>query len=227
MDVLKVENLTKSYAENSGVLDILKGVVLTVKEGEMIAISGESGSGMSTLLHLLGLLDTPDSGVIHFSGKRIDPKDKEISRFRNRMIGFVFQSHYLLDDFTAEENIAMPAIIATGKIQQSLKKARDLMKSLAILDRKDHYPNQLSGGEQQRVAFARALINDPKIVLADEPTGNLDPLHSNELIDLIIEQNKAMGQTFIVVTHDREIAGRMDRSFILKNGILEPSLKGK
>ena len=223
MEVLEIKDLRKSYKENAEVLTILKGVNLTVKAGEMIAVSGESGCGKSTLLHLLGLLDSSDSGEIYYNGNKIDPNDKEISRFRNKTIGFVFQSHYLLEDFTAEENAAMPAIIASGKIQESKKKARALLDKLGVLARKDHYPNQLSGGEQQRVAFARALINNPQIVLADEPTGNLDPKHSDELLELILKMNREYNQTFIIVTHDPEIAARMDRSFILVDGLLQPA----
>ena len=146
--------------------------------------------------------------------------DKNINSFRNREIGFVFQFHYLLEDFTAEENVAMPMFLHTGNFGTSCEKARELLKMLSLLDRKDHYPNQLSGGEQQRVAVARALINRPKIVFADEPTGNLDARHSEELIELIISLNKKFEQTFVIVTHDKSIADRMDNQYHLENGVI-------
>lgn len=224
VNILEVTDLKKSYIEGDGKLEILKGVNLEVKRGELIAITGESGCGKSTLLHLLGLLDTYDSGFISYSGKKVSIKEKNVSKFRNHTIGFVFQSHYLLEDFSAQENAAMPNFIATGNLNSSIEKAQDLLELLDIIDRKDHYPNQLSGGEQQRVAVARALINNPEIVLADEPTGNLDPEHSEELIDLMVSLNKTSRQTFIIVTHDPKIAAKMDRCFVLKDGILLPAL---
>ncbi|MFC1898466.1 ABC transporter ATP-binding protein [Candidatus Cloacimonadota bacterium] len=221
MNLLKVENLYKSYRESSGKLEVLRGINLEVNSGEMIAITGESGSGKSTLLHLLGMLDTADKGDIFYFDKLKKATDKDINEFRNKTIGFVFQFHYLLEDFTAEENIAMPMFLATHNFNQSLKEAQKLLKSFDLYDRREHYPNQLSGGEQQRVAVARALINKPEIVFADEPTGNLDAKHSDELVGLLIDLNKENNQTFVMVTHNLEIANKMHRRFHLVNGVIE------
>ena len=220
MSLLKVKNLSKSYQEAAGRLEVLKDVNLEVETGDMIAITGESGSGKSTLLHLMGMLDKPDNGAIYYSNKKIEMKDRNISEFRNKTVGFVFQFHYLLEDFTAEENVAMPMFLASRNFKKSLEEAQKLLKALDIFDRRDHYPNQLSGGEQQRVAVARALINSPEIIFADEPTGNLDAKHSDELIDLLIKLNKQKKHTFIVVSHNLEIARKMNKTFILENGIL-------
>ena len=220
MSLLKVENLSKSYQEATGRLEVLRNVNLEVGTGDMIAITGESGSGKSTLLHLLGMLDKPDDGTIYYSNKKIEMKDRNISKFRNKTVGFVFQFHYLLEDFTAEENVAMPMFLASRNFKKSLEEAQKLLKALDIFERRDHYPNQLSGGEQQRVAVARALINSPEIIFADEPTGNLDAKHSEELIDILVELNKIKNHTFIVVTHNLEIARKMDKIYILENGVL-------
>lgn len=220
MSLLKVENLSKSYQEATGRLEVLRNVNLEVETGDMIAITGESGSGKSTLLHLMGMLDKPDNGAIYYSNKKIEMKDRNISEFRNKTVGFVFQFHYLLEDFTAEENVAMPMFLASRNFKKSLGEAQKLLKVLDIFERRAHYPNQLSGGEQQRVAVARALINSPEIIFADEPTGNLDAKHSEELIDLLVELNKIKNHTFIVVTHNLEIARKMDKIYILENGVL-------
>jgi lipoprotein-releasing system ATP-binding protein len=220
MSLLRVENLCKSYPESSGKLEVLKGIKLEVNSGEMIAITGESGCGKSTLLHLLGMLDSANSGDIFYFDKLKKATDKDINEFRNKTIGFVFQFHYLLEDFTAEENIAMPMFLGTKNFGKSLEVARNLLKSFDLYDRREHYPNQLSGGEQQRVAVARALINKPEIVFADEPTGNLDAKHSDELIGLLVDLNKQNNQTFVMVTHNKEIADKMHRKFHLENGII-------
>jgi len=221
MCLLRIRNLKKSYKEATGRLQILNGIDLEMKSGEMVAITGESGSGKSTFLHLLGMLDRPDEGEIYYSGNEIKISDRKVNEFRNKKIGFVFQFHYLLGDFTAEENVAMPMFLATKNLKKSIKEARKLLKALDIFERKEHYPNQLSGGEQQRVAVARALINSPEIIFADEPTGNLDSHHSEELINLIIELNRSKKQTFLIATHNREIAGKMDRHLHLEEGILK------
>ncbi len=220
MKILEVRNLKKSFQEGVGRIQVLENIILEVQAGEKIAITGESGSGKSTLLHLLGMLDTPDSGEIIYSRKNIDSKNNRLNVFRNKKIGFVFQAHYLLEDFTAEENVAMPMFIATQDMKRSKRKAHELLKILNILERKNHFPNQLSGGEQQRVAIARALINDPEIVFADEPTGNLDSKHSDELIKYVIELNEKRGQTFVIATHDKNIAKQMDKHYNLKDGKL-------
>ena len=221
MNLLKVENLKKSYKEASGKLEVLKGVNFEVQRGDMIAITGESGSGKSTLLHLLGMLDSADEGSIFYSGEKIDVNDKKVNEFRNKKVGFVFQFHYLMEDFTAEENVAMPMFLATKNFKKSIIESQKLLKVLDIYDRRDHYPNQLSGGEQQRVAVARALINSPEIVFADEPTGNLDAKHSEEIIDLIIKLNKTKEQTFVIVTHNMEIVQKMNIKYLLENGVLK------
>jgi len=221
VNLLKVENLKKSYKEASGKLEVLKGVNFEVQRGDMIAITGESGSGKSTLLHLLGMLDSADEGSIFYSGEKIDVNDKKVNEFRNKKVGFVFQFHYLMEDFTAEENVAMPMFLATKNFKKSIIESQKLLKVLDIYDRRDHYPNQLSGGEQQRVAVARALINSPEIVFADEPTGNLDAKHSEEIIDLIIKLNKTKEQTFVIVTHNMEIVQKMNIKYLLENGVLK------
>jgi lipoprotein-releasing system ATP-binding protein len=220
MSLLTVNDLSKSYRESTGNLEVLKGVNLQVEAGEMIAITGESGSGKSTLLHLLGMLDKADDGEILYFDKLKKATDKDINEFRNKNIGFVFQFHYLLEDFTAEENIAMPMFLASRNFGKSIKEARILLKSFDLFDRREHYPNQLSGGEQQRVAVARALINKPQIVFADEPTGNLDARHSDELVELLVGLNKANEQTFVLVTHNKEIAAKMQRRYHLQDGVI-------
>ncbi len=169
----------------------------------------------------LGMLDAPDDGEIFFKNEKIDSRGKNISKFRNKKFGFIFQFHYLLEDFTALENVSVPYFIKTGKRKKSLEYALELLKKFRLEHRKDHYPNQLSGGEQQRTAIARALINKPAIVFADEPTGNLDPVHSREIMDLIIELNKTENQAFVIVTHDPDIADRCKSHYEMKNGKLE------
>ncbi len=218
--LLKAKNIQKSYQETAGKLTVLRDINLEVAEGEMIAITGESGCGKSTLLHVLGLLDQPDSGVISYHNKEMKPDDRRIANFRNRSIGFVFQFHYLLEDFTAKENVMIPALIGGKSRKESEKMALELLDLLEIGARQEHFPNQLSGGELQRIAIARALINRPAIVFADEPTGNLDPRHSEEVVNLIIRLNQDIGQTFVVVTHNLGIAGRMQKHYVLDDGIL-------
>ncbi len=220
MEVFKAEHISKTYKEIGEELHILKDINLTVEKGDTIAITGESGSGKSTLLHILGTLDKPDSGQIYFNGKIITAEDKHINDFRNRNLGFVFQFHYLLEDFTAEENVALPMFIMTKNFKKSISKAGDLLKKMDIYERRKHYPAQMSGGEQQRVAVARALINNPQLILADEPTGNLDAAHSNDLIDFILKLNKETNQTFVIVTHNMEIAKKMKKHYKLENGVL-------
>ncbi len=214
--ILEVKKLVKTYPENDSVLEVLKGIDFCVEEGQTVAVVGESGSGKSTFLHLLGLLDNPDSGEILFYGEKV----KNLSEFRNEHIGFVFQFHYLLNDFTAAENVAMPMFIKTKNWGKSIAEAEKILNKMDILKRKNHYPNQLSGGEQQRVAIARAMINNPAIIFADEPTGNLDEKHSDEIMKLLLDLNKETGQTLIVVTHNNNIAGLMDKKYEMKLGRL-------
>lgn len=220
MNFLEVRNLKKSYKEATGRLEVLKDINMEISSGDLIALTGRSGSGKSTLMHILGMLDNADSGEIFYFDRKMSVAEKRINEFRNKTIGFIFQFHYLLEDFTAEENVAMPMFLSSKNFKKSIAKAQRLLKTLDLIDRKDHYPNQLSGGEQQRVAVARALINEPQIIFADEPTGNLDKQHSDELIDLLIEINKSKTETIVIATHNIQIAQQMNRHFHLKEGYI-------
>ncbi len=219
MPIISASNISKSY----GNLQVLKGIDLQIKEGEIVAITGKSGAGKSTLLHILGTLDTPDSGDLEMNGKNpFQLNSKQLSKFRNKHIGFVFQFHHLLAEFTALENILIPARIASFNIDKYRQRALELLHILNISDRKDHKPGQLSGGEQQRIAMARALINNPDIVLADEPTGNLDNKTSEDLHNLIIRLREELGQTFVLVTHNDKLAELSDRRIQLSDGAIIP-----
>ncbi len=217
MLLLEARQISKSYQDSDQRLKVLTKLDFCAEKGETIALTGESGCGKSTLLHILGLLDKPDAGEILYWGKPAPTKDKKIANFRNAKLGFVFQFHYLLDDFNALENIAMPMFLACKDMTKSKKAALQLMKDVDIYDRRNHYPNQLSGGEQQRVALARAFINQPDIIFADEPAGNLDPRHASEIIDLFLHMNKLYEQTSVLVTHNAEIAARMQTRYLLQN----------
>lgn len=220
MSVLKAENLKKSYWDSNQELVILKDINLILEPGEFVCISGQSGCGKSTLLHLLGLLDKPDSGSILLNNKEVTTDSQEAPMLRNKLIGFVFQFHYLMEDLTALENVALPLMVAGKSAKQSMQSAADMLAILDIGDRLTHYPHQLSGGEQQRVALARALINQPAIILADEPTGNLDPEHSSEVLELMNDLNKKMGCAFLLVTHDESIAEKAQTRYKLTDGVL-------
>ncbi|MCB0658574.1 MAG: ABC transporter ATP-binding protein [Saprospiraceae bacterium] len=213
--MVRTHDVHKYYGE----LHVLKGVDLSVKKGELIAIVGKSGAGKSTLLHLLGTLDKATSGTIAIGNQDVRSlvKDK-LARFRNEKIGFIFQFHHLLDEFTAIENVCIPALIHQADRKQTEAKALDLLTYLGLQDRLDHKPSQLSGGEQQRVAIARALINSPDIILADEPTGNLDTESSKDIHNLIRKLAHELGQTFIIVTHNMELAELCDRVLTMKDG---------
>ncbi len=228
MTMLEAKNLDKTYAiPGRQKLQILRGISLCVGEGEMVTIIGASGSGKTTLLNLLGTLDSPDSGEILFEGthlfreKKFTLSQKELARFRNRKIGFVFQFHHLLSDFTALENVAMPEFIATGKLPPAKKRAEQLLRELGLGERLDHLPSELSGGEQQRVAIARALMNNPKLVLADEPSGNLDSRNSKMLYELMASLSKERRTSFVIVTHNEEYASLSDRCLHMQDGILD------
>ena len=227
--MLTAKNISKSYTiPGKRTIQILHGVDLTVGEGEMVTIIGASGSGKTTLLNLLGTLDAPDSGEIMFDKELLfrDTKytlsQKALARFRNQKIGFVFQFHHLLSDFTALENVAMPEFIATGKLPPAKKRAAELLESLGLSERLDHLPSELSGGEQQRVAIARALMNNPKLVLADEPSGNLDNQNSRILYELMAKLSKERRTSFIIVTHNEEYAALADRCLRMEDGHLHP-----
>jgi lipoprotein-releasing system ATP-binding protein len=218
--ILIAEHLKKTYWDSNLELKILADVNLSLGEGEFACISGQSGCGKSTLLHLLGLLDKPDAGKVIINGTDQTPDSPDAHLIRNKLIGFVFQFHYLMEDLTALENVALPLMIGGIGKKQSLAKAGEMLSLLSLTSRLQHYPHQLSGGEQQRVALARALINEPKVVLADEPTGNLDPEHSQEVLDLIFRLNLELGCAFILVTHDMSIADKSPIHYKLADGIL-------
>lgn len=215
--MVKVNDISKSY----GNLKVLNGISFEVKEGEILALCGPSGAGKSTLLQILGTLDKPDSGAITLKGIELEKlRDREISAFRNRHIGFVFQFHHLLAEFSALENICIPAMIAGKSLEESTPAASALLAILGIAERAHHKPGELSGGEQQRVAVARALINRPDLVLADEPSGNLDTAHARTLHNLFFDLRKKLNQTFIIATHNEELAAMSDRRLIIKDGNL-------
>ncbi len=208
------KNISKSY----GNVQVLQNLDITINKNEIAAIVGKSGSGKSTLLHILGTLDAPDKGTISISNTDITTlDDKEIARFRNERIGFIFQFHHLLGEFTALENVCLPAYIAGKEKEETEKRAREILEYLGLGERIHHKPNELSGGEQQRVAIARSLINKPDIVFADEPTGNLDDHTSEDLFELLLKLRKDYNQTFVLVTHSKEIAKRCDRTLVLSN----------
>ena len=216
--MIKASGIFKSYTN----LEVLKGLDLEVSKGEIVSIMGASGSGKSTLLHILGTIDKPDSGIIELNGViPFKKREKELAQFRNLNIGFVFQFHHLLPEFTALENICIPAMIASKDQSETKKKALELMKVLGVDGRSTHKPSELSGGEQQRVAVARALINDPLVVLADEPTGNLDTANSKDMHELFGELRNKFGQTFVIATHNEELALSADRQLLMKDGRLE------
>jgi len=205
--------------KNYGQLEVLRGVSLTIKQGEIVSIVGPSGSGKSTLLHILGTLDRAGSGQISLDNKNLgDLKAKALAAFRNRNIGFVFQFHHLLPEFTALENVCVPGWIAGRGKKEVAEKAASLLSLLGLKERIENKPQQLSGGEQQRVAVARALINEPKIIFADEPTGNLDSANARELHDLFFSLRKEFQQTFLIVTHNEELATMSDRILHMKDG---------
>lgn len=213
--MLKAVNITRKY----GQLEVLKGVDIDVSKGEMVSIVGSSGAGKSTLLHILGTLDKADSGSIWLNQQQIDLlKGEKLSAFRNRHIGFVFQFHHLLPEFSALENVCIPGWIAGSPKKNVEKRAIELLELLGLQDRMENKPNQLSGGEQQRVAVARALINQPDIIFADEPTGNLDSTNARELHALFGQLREQFQQTFLIVTHNEELAALSDRILHMKDG---------
>ena len=213
--MLKLSNIHFSYGETK----VLKGIDLDVKKGEMVSIVGSSGAGKTTLLHILGTLEKVETGDYSINDKSIvNLNTNELSKFRNLEVGFIFQFHNLLPEFSAFENICLPGYISNENKVDIEKRALELLEILGISDKKNNKPNELSGGEQQRVAIARALINSPSIVLADEPSGNLDSKNANNLHNLIIKLNKELKQTFIIVTHNKELAAMTDRSLKMVDG---------
>ncbi|HSK81685.1 MAG TPA: ABC transporter ATP-binding protein [Thermoanaerobaculia bacterium] len=219
---VRATNLSKTYQDGVRRVEVLRGIDFAVEPGEMIAIVGPSGSGKSTLLHLLGALDRPDSGAIEIGGQSLAAlSGARLAGFRNRMIGFVFQFHQLLPDFTALENVMLPGRIAGREPGEVLESARRLLLEVGLVDRLDHFPNQLSGGERQRVALCRALVLEPPLLLADEPTGNLDPASGEHVFDLLLELQARHRTTGILVTHNPEIAERCTRILRLEGGVLQ------
>ena len=213
--MLQARGIQKSY----GNLQILKGVDLEVKRGEIITIIGASGAGKSTLLHIIGTLDRPDFGTIRLNNVDVNTlSSRKLSAFRNEQIGFIFQFHHLLPEFTALENICIPAFIAGRGKKDAENKAFELLELLGLSDRANHKPNELSGGEQQRVAVARAMVNDPAIILADEPSGNLDSNNAENLHRLFVDLRDTLNQTFVIVTHNENLANLADRKLLMKDG---------
>ncbi len=219
--LLQVRNLAKTYDLAGRPIEVLRGVSLTVEAGEMVALVGKSGSGKSTFLHIVGTLDSPTRGEVLFDGNLLfERSEAELARFRNNAIGFVFQSHHLLPEFTALENVMMPALIRRAPREPAERRARELLETVGLAARAEHRPTQLSGGEQQRVAIARALILEPRLLLADEPTGNLDEATGEEVFRALVELNRTQGISAIVVTHSERLAARMPRRVTLANGLL-------
>ncbi len=225
-DVLvSVRGLRKSYVTEAGQLEVLKGIDIEIKSGQMVAVVGASGVGKSTLLHILGTLDRPTSGVVYFNGVDVfGYNDQELALFRNKKIGFVFQFHHLLPEFSALENTMMPALIGGMTTKEAEQRAVELLSELGLSRRLSHRPGELSGGEQQRVAVARALIMEPDLVLADEPTGNLDTKTGRELFDLLRRLNEERGITFLVVTHNESLASECSVVLRMVDGRLNDAL---
>lgn len=220
--LLKAEGIRKSFHKEKTEIHVVRGVDLTILAGEMVAITGASGVGKSTLLHILGALEPPTSGKVLFGPKQENVfkySDRALSSFRNKSLGFVFQFHYLLPEFTALENVMMPAMIAGHSRKACEKQARELLEFVGLAHRLEHRPSELSGGEQQRVAVARSVIMRPKLLLADELTGNLDSVNRNNVMDLLVRLNEATGISILLVTHDQEIAKKMHRVLVMKDGV--------
>lgn len=221
-DAIHCEGLCKSFTDGNLHVDVLKDLALTVPQGEMLAIVGSSGSGKSTLLHLLGGLDTSTSGQVLVAGNDLSSlSEKQKGNLRNQYLGFVYQFHHLLPEFTALENVAMPLLIRGLKPKKAIVKAKEIIERVGLIDRLGHRIGELSGGERQRVAISRALVTDPKCVLADEPTGNLDHETAEQIFDLMCQLNQSMNTSFVVVTHNDDLASKLIRVLTLKNGSLQ------
>ncbi len=217
--MVRVKDLTKTFYDDAGPINVLKDTSFSVKKGEIVKLVGMSGAGKTTLLHILGGLESYTSGKVEVNGREIGAmKPHELSRFRGKSIGFVFQFHYLLPDFTALENVVIPGMIVGKAKRQCISKAKELLSIMGLDNRITHFPSELSGGERQRVALARALFNEPALILADEPTGNLDNKNSGNLINLINKTNKELNQTFLIATHNEHLTESMHRTLLLEDG---------
>lgn len=215
--MIRLEGITKNF----GTLQVLKGIDLEINKGEVVSIVGPSGAGKTTLLQIMGTLDEPDTGDVYIDGTKVSKmKEKELSAFRNRHIGFVFQFHQLLPEFTALENVMIPALIAGTSSKEAVAHALEILNFMGLAERASHKPNELSGGEKQRVAVARALINNPAVILADEPSGSLDTHNKEELHQLFFKLRDRLGQTFVIVTHDENLARITDRTVHIIDGII-------
>jgi lipoprotein-releasing system ATP-binding protein len=221
--LIKATNIHRKFLiGRNDYLEVLKGISLEITQAEVIAIVGPSGAGKSTLLHILGLLDRPSDGELFFEGENVFAlKDETLARLRNQKIGFIFQFHHLLPEFTALENVMMPALIAGKSMHAVQDRARQLLQDVSVEHRAEHKPNELSGGEQQRVAVARALMNEPKLVLADEPSGNLDSENADALHQMIFDLRNKYHQTFVIVTHNKELADMADREIMVVDGSID------
>jgi lipoprotein-releasing system ATP-binding protein len=226
--ILDAQAIWRVFEGTKGPIEVLKGLDLSAAAGEVIVVLGASGAGKSTLLHILGTLDTPDRGAVLIRGKNPQAcTSRELDLMRNRELGFIFQFHYLLPEFSALENVMMPAMIAGAEKEETEARAVALLRDVGLEERMFHRPAELSGGEQQRVAVARALVNEPSIVLADEPSGNLDDRNSESLHALVRELSTSKRQTFVVVTHKKDLLEKADRGFVLANGVLHRIEKGR
>lgn len=220
--LLSCQNISKTYQEGNLETEVLKGVSLSINKGDFLAIVGSSGSGKSTLLHILGALDDASDGDVTVLGQSLlRLSGNKQAKLRNQHIGFVYQFHHLLADFTALENVAMPLLIGKQKADVAKQKAQSVLEKVGLGHRLDHRPSELSGGERQRVAIARALVNEPDLVLADEPTGNLDQKTALEIYDLMRQLNRDFGTAFLVVTHDNQLALKMDKQYTMQDGVLD------
>ncbi len=216
--MITLRNITKSF----GTLQVLKGIDLDIEQGEIVSIVGPSGAGKTTLLQIMGTLDKPDTGTVEIDGTEVGRLSQtKLSQFRNQRIGFVFQFHQLLPEFTALENIMIPAFIGGMGKREARKHAEELLSFMNLIDRANHKPNELSGGEKQRVAVARALVNRPAVVMADEPSGSLDSQNKQELHQLFFDLRERLGQTFVIVTHDEQLANLTDRTIHMRDGVIE------
>jgi lipoprotein-releasing system ATP-binding protein len=221
-DLIRIEKLSKTFHTGESTIEVLKGINLSVREGDRIAIVGQSGVGKSTLLHVLGTLDHPTSGSLYFRGEDVFSRSSaELARLRNRFLGFVFQFHHLLPEFSALENVMMPGLLQARSREEMRERAEEMLREVALSHRLEHAVGKLSGGERQRVAVARALVLEPPVVLADEPTGNLDPSTGEQVADLLFEMNRRHGTTLIVVTHSARMAEKLGRILVLVDGQLK------